>query len=102
MLLDYVETPEEACLRVHDTGPGIPSEKLEAIFEPFVQLDMGLTRERGGVGLGAGRQPTGERATHGPASDPGGDRTHDLLIKSQLLYRLSYRVTLKIGSHPQR
>ena len=50
--LDYVETPEEACLRVHDTGPGISSDELEAIFEPFVQLDMGLTRERGGVGLG--------------------------------------------------
>jgi signal transduction histidine kinase len=50
--LDYVETPEKVCLRVHDTGPGIPTEKLEAIFEPFVQLDMGLTRERGGVGLG--------------------------------------------------
>jgi len=50
--LDYVETPEHACLRVHDTGPGIPGDKLEAVFEPFVQLDMRLTRERGGIGLG--------------------------------------------------
>jgi signal transduction histidine kinase len=50
--LDYVETTEHSCLRVHDTGKGIPSEMLEAIFEPFVQLDMGLTREQGGIGLG--------------------------------------------------
>jgi len=33
---------------VHDTGPGIPGDKLEKIFEPFVQID----RDRAGVGLG--------------------------------------------------
>jgi hypothetical protein len=27
--------------------------------------------------------------------DPGGDRTHDLRIKSPLLYQLSYRVVLQ-------
>jgi signal transduction histidine kinase len=37
---------------VEDTGPGIPSEKLESIFEPFVQLTSGLADRRGGVGLG--------------------------------------------------
>ena len=35
-----------------DTGPGIPSHKLDAIFEPFVQLDNGLTRATAGTGLG--------------------------------------------------
>jgi signal transduction histidine kinase len=39
-------------LRVHDTGPGIPTQKLDAIFEPFVQLDNGLTRSTAGTGLG--------------------------------------------------
>jgi signal transduction histidine kinase len=38
--------------RVADTGPGIPANRLESIFEPFVQLTSGLTDRRGGVGLG--------------------------------------------------
>jgi PAS domain S-box-containing protein len=39
-------------IRVHDTGTGIPPEKLQAIFEPFVQLDRSLTNVREGSGLG--------------------------------------------------
>ena len=39
-------------IHVEDNGPGIPAEKHEAIFEPFVQLDRGLTRTTTGTGLG--------------------------------------------------
>ena len=39
-------------LRVADTGPGIPRDKIEAIFEPFVRVDTGLTRTTEGTGLG--------------------------------------------------
>ena len=39
-------------IRVRDTGPGIPPHKLDAIFEPFVQLDNGLNRANSGTGLG--------------------------------------------------
>ncbi|MDQ6689295.1 MAG: ATP-binding protein [Gemmatimonadota bacterium] len=39
-------------ISVEDDGPGIPPEKLEAVFEPFVQLDRGLTRTTEGTGLG--------------------------------------------------
>jgi signal transduction histidine kinase len=41
-----------AYVRVEDTGRGIPSDQLRAVFEPFVQGDMGLTRRHGGTGLG--------------------------------------------------
>ena len=39
-------------LRVADTGVGIPKEELDRVFEPFVQLDSGLTRKAEGAGLG--------------------------------------------------
>lgn len=39
-------------LRVADTGMGIRAEDLSKLFQPFIQLDSGLTRQHDGTGLG--------------------------------------------------
>jgi diguanylate cyclase (GGDEF)-like protein/PAS domain S-box-containing protein len=41
-----------AILEVGDSGPGIPPDKREAVFEHFRQLEGGTTRRFGGTGLG--------------------------------------------------
>jgi nitrogen-specific signal transduction histidine kinase len=40
------------CIRVQDTGIGIPADRLPFVFEPFVQVDNQLTRVHQGSGLG--------------------------------------------------
>jgi two-component system, OmpR family, sensor histidine kinase CpxA len=42
----------EAVLRVSDSGPGVPRDALEKLFEPFYRLDDARGRQTGGVGLG--------------------------------------------------
>jgi len=39
-------------ISVEDSGPGIPADRHEEIFEPFTQLDASTTRKHGGTGLG--------------------------------------------------
>ena len=44
--------PDVVFLRVHDTGIGIPRERQDAVFDPFVQVHRNLTRTVEGSGLG--------------------------------------------------
>lgn len=37
---------------IHDDGPGLPAEALEAVFTPFLRLETSRSRETGGAGLG--------------------------------------------------
>jgi len=50
--IDCETTPADVALRVRDTGIGIAADKLEQIFEPFVQVQSALTRTTHGSGLG--------------------------------------------------
>ncbi|MBN7773484.1 FIST C-terminal domain-containing protein [Clostridium aminobutyricum] len=43
---------ENICVKVIDTGRGIPENKLHSIFERFVQIDKSLTRDHEGSGIG--------------------------------------------------
>jgi signal transduction histidine kinase len=43
---------EDVRIRVRDSGPGIPPDRTDEIFDAFVQLDQSNTRRAGGTGLG--------------------------------------------------
>jgi two-component system sensor histidine kinase CpxA len=43
---------EEIVVRVLDSGPGVPNDALQKIFEPFYRLDDARNRQTGGAGLG--------------------------------------------------
>ncbi|MFT4159692.1 PAS-domain containing protein [Shinella sp.] len=46
------ESGVEIVVRIEDTGAGIPTEKMESIFEKFSQVDASSTRRHEGTGLG--------------------------------------------------
>jgi len=52
ILVELVRKRQKICLRVADTGIGIPKDKLEKIFEDFYQVEPSLTRRFEGLGLG--------------------------------------------------
>ena len=37
---------------IQDSGPGIPEESIEQVFEPFFRMEQSRNRNTGGVGLG--------------------------------------------------
>ena len=43
---------KQAVVRVTDTGPGIPEEMHDKIFERFFRVDKSRSKETGGTGLG--------------------------------------------------
>jgi signal transduction histidine kinase len=50
--LEWAAGDSAVFTRVHDSGCGIPPDRLENVFEPFVQVDNSRTRPHGGTGLG--------------------------------------------------
>lgn len=63
-----------AARTVDDSGPGIPEERREEVFEPFVRLEGSRSRETGGVGLSIARsiaRAHGGNLTLGESKDGG-------------------------------
>ncbi len=78
------EDNEELSLEVHDTGIGIPYEKLDDIFSPFEQVDMSARRQYGGTGLGLNLAKQLVEAHGGKitvASSPGKGSTFTFTLK---------------------
>lgn len=46
------ETADNVAISIHDSGQGIPEDKLEAVFAPFYRLECSRSRHTGGIGLG--------------------------------------------------
>jgi len=74
-------------IRVEDNGPGIPVDKHDEVFEPFVQLNRGLTRTTDGTGLGLA-------ISRGLARGMGGD----IALKSKLGRGSVFTVTVPLGT----
>jgi signal transduction histidine kinase len=50
--LEWMALDSTVLTRVQDSGCGIPPDRLDNVFEPFVQVDSSRTRPQGGTGLG--------------------------------------------------
>jgi signal transduction histidine kinase len=48
VIISYNEKKKMFTIKVEDSGPGIPDEKLKEIFKPFVRL----SKDKPGSGLG--------------------------------------------------
>jgi signal transduction histidine kinase len=85
---------ERACIVVRDTGTGIPADKLDSIFEPFVQVERNLTRTADGAGLGLAISRDLARAMDG-----------DLSVESAVGEGSTFKLSLPIaetGGNPSR
>jgi signal transduction histidine kinase len=85
--------PHHVTVRITDTGVGIPRDKLEAVFEPFVQVRSDFTRQVEGTGLGLAISRDLARGMGG-----------DLRVRSELqvgsTFELVLRRVIEVGAAP--
>jgi PAS domain S-box-containing protein len=82
---------DQVLAHVEDDGPGIPADRLDVIFEPFVQLDRTFGNPREGTGLGLAISRDLARGMQG-----------DLTVTSTLGEGSRFTVSLKRASAPSR
>ena len=78
-------------IRVTDTGGGIPHDKLDVIFDPFVQVDGSHSRERQGTGLGLAISRDLARGMRG-----------ELCVRSTVGAGSTFTLTLPAGANDAR
>ena len=74
---------ESVSLNVVDTGIGIPADRQASVFDPFVQVDNGLSQSEPGFGLGLAISRDLARGMHG-----------DLEVESELGQGSRFTLTL--------
>jgi two-component system, OmpR family, osmolarity sensor histidine kinase EnvZ len=52
VFIEAVRDKRFLTIHVDDDGPGIPADKREEVFKPFVRLDSARNQDEGGTGLG--------------------------------------------------
>lgn len=82
--LDIEDSPTCLAVLISDTGPGIPEEYLEKVFDPFFRLEPSRNRSTGGCGLGLA-------TARSMARQHGGD----IVLANQTQGGLLVRVTFK-------
>jgi signal transduction histidine kinase len=81
-------------IRIRDDGIGIPADKLQVVFEPYVQLDS-----PGSYGLGFG---LGLAISRGLARAMGGDLTASSAEQTGTVFTLMVPRSMRIASNGVR
>ncbi len=84
--LDSAAASPHLVLEIVDSGVGMPADKVESVFDPFVQADSSVTRQFGGTGLGLAISRRFARALGG-----------DVVATSELGKGSTFTVTLDPG-----
>src|SRR5690625_6064159 len=68
--LAFLPEGRSYAVTISDTGPGVPEEKLDDIFQPVYRLDEARNRESGGYGLGLAIAQRSVALHQGSIEDP--------------------------------
>ncbi|EWY40069.1 histidine kinase [Skermanella stibiiresistens SB22] len=89
ILLECVRHEDAVEIHVADTGPGIPENQTEAIFQDFLQLDNPARDRSRGIGLGLGTVARTARLLG-----------HDIRVRSKVGEGSIFTVTVPISAEP--